>query len=326
VKAKAIRKTKRILNVRLLVVSLVLLGVCCAVGYLWHRHQAGQVAGSLLQRATALEQEEKWPEAAGYLSRYLRLEPGDTEARVRLITAVEQSGNTGPRGVRLVSLLYETLGSMPERGDLRLKLAQQLLDLQDYSGAEAEARTLLSSKSEEEQRAARRIIAISLRARARRGGLVSIEQAAEALAAALADDPGDVAIAALTAELYRLYPGEAGPDATASEADEIMDRLVETAPDNPDALIARYKYRQRFGIENAKADLDAALALDADHVEALLLSADAELIAGGKDSHQGVKEKLLKVVQLEPQDPRGYIALARDCIRSRTIAIGQSSR
>ena len=305
------RKTQRILNVRLLVISLVAMAACCAVGYLWHDYRASQVAGTLLQRATSLEQDEKWGEAAGYLSRYLQLEPSDTDVRVRLISAVERSADTAARRYRLVTLLYESVGSFPKRTDLRLKLAQQLLDMRDFSSAEVEARKLLSSKQEEDQRAARRVIALSLRARARRGGLVGLEQAAKALAAALADNPGDVTVSSLTADLYREYPSEAGPGITASKADQIMDRLVQQDPKNPEARIARYKYRRHYGIENARSDLDAALAQDANQVEALLLAAGEELAAGGETGRSAAEQKLLKVIKLQPQDPRGHIALAK---------------
>jgi len=321
IKARETKKTRRIVNIRLLVISLLVVVGCGLLGFLWHRHQASQVAGTLLQRATTLEQQEKWPEAASYLGRYLQLEPTDAEVRVRLIAAVEKSAVTGPGRYRLVSLLYQTLGALPERDDLRLKLAQQLLDLQDFAGAETQAKKLLDSKDDETRRAARRIEALSLSAQARPGGLVSIAAAASALEASLQDDPGDVAVASLTANVYREHPRDVGPQATPAKADEIMNRLVEADPNNADARVARYRYRLRHDPAHAQADLDAALALDGEHVQALLLSTDAILAVGDKSRFAAAKENSRKVMKLRPQDPRGYLGLA-----SLYIAEGDAQR
>jgi tetratricopeptide (TPR) repeat protein len=305
------RSTRRIVNFPLLMTTVVALGVLGSIALALHRYQSGKTAATFLQRATALEAEEKWPAAAGYLGRYLQLEPADVDARLRLISAVEKSATSGPGRYRLVSLLYQTLGALPERNDLRLKLAQQLLDLHDFVGAESEARKLLDSSDKTQQQVARRIIAIALRVQARDDGIVSLKQAADALADALSNDPGDVELASLTAELYRQNADEVGPLATPKHADEIMDRLVAVNPQNVEALVARYKYRQMYDLANGQADLDAALAIDADHAEALLLAAVADSSSGDVARRQSAESRLRKVIELEPQDPRGYIGLAQ---------------
>ncbi len=158
---KVRRKVRRIVNVRLLIASALVVLVGGVAGYFWHRHQSNQVAGSLLERATSLEQEEKWPEAVEYLARYLQVAPADTDARLRLIEAVEKSDPPGSANYRLVSLLYQSLGTLPERDDLRLKLAQLLLDRQDFAGAKMQSELLSQSKNGATQIAARRILALS---------------------------------------------------------------------------------------------------------------------------------------------------------------------
>src|SRR5688572_18403113 len=130
-KPPAAPKTKRIVNIPLLAVSLAVIVVGGGLAGLWHRYQSNQVADTFMQRATALEEAGKWPEAANYFARYLQLEPADTDARLRLLAAVEKSDASGPGRYRLVTLLYQTLGELPERDDLRLKLAEQLLSLHD---------------------------------------------------------------------------------------------------------------------------------------------------------------------------------------------------
>ncbi len=70
--AKLATKTKRVVNLRLLVISATVLLVSVILGYFWHSRQANRVADALLQRAKTLEQEEKWADAASYLTRYLQ--------------------------------------------------------------------------------------------------------------------------------------------------------------------------------------------------------------------------------------------------------------
>ena len=57
---------------------------------------------------------------------------------------------------------------MPQRHDLRIKLANHLLENGDFDNAEAEAAQVIREKAEaSSQKAARRTIALSLNARAR---------------------------------------------------------------------------------------------------------------------------------------------------------------
>ena len=76
---QTVRRTRRIVNVRLLVISAIAAGVFALGCYAWYRHQASQVAVTLLQRATTLEKEGKSSDAVGYLGRYLQLEPSDSD-------------------------------------------------------------------------------------------------------------------------------------------------------------------------------------------------------------------------------------------------------
>src|SRR5688500_4745265 len=111
---------KRIVNVRLLTTSAVVVVTAGLGGWFWYGYQANSVAGVLDQRAASLEKQGHWRDAAGYLSRYLQLKPDDHGARLRLIQAAEQSAETWPQRRQLIGLLYQTLGRLPHRDDLRL--------------------------------------------------------------------------------------------------------------------------------------------------------------------------------------------------------------
>jgi tetratricopeptide (TPR) repeat protein len=307
------------------------------VGYFWHAHRLKGLALAFEERAASLESEEQWRDAASYLRRYLRLNPADLDARVRLVQATEHIATTPRQKGQLIGLLYQTLGRLPDRNDLQLKLATHLWDIRDIR-AEAEAQKLLDSPTATvaEKRAAERIRVLSRQTRARRGGLVTITQAAGELAAALAESPADVRLAVAMARAYREYPQDVGtildglrlscglvygaatislapvqPLDAVSSVDTIMDRLVDGDPTNPEALIARYAYqRASRTAENARVDLESVLAEDPNHVEALLLLANEELSLGGAQNLAAAEEKLRKVIELEPLDPRGHRGLA----------------
>ena len=239
-------RTKRVLNVRLLLISVGIAVALGVFGHLWYRHEITQEATVFLQRAAQLEKDEQWFDAAGYLRRYVRTNPDDLETRVRLVEVVGHLAGT-PAGARSYeALLYETLGLLPDRSDLRIKLAEKLLQTGQFVEAEAEASKVVATGQDADKPAARRVIAVSLRARASSDGLVTWKAAADALRDALADDPGDVTIATLTAELYREHPQESG--GTATEADEIVNKMVSANPGNAEASLARYGYRKRLSV------------------------------------------------------------------------------
>ena len=81
---------KRVLNGRLLLITVALMGSICTLGYLWYCHQNRQIAEVLKARATALEG-ERWSEAAFYYRRHLQLAPDDVDVRIKLINVLEQS-------------------------------------------------------------------------------------------------------------------------------------------------------------------------------------------------------------------------------------------
>jgi predicted Zn-dependent protease len=311
------QRGKRVLNVRLLVLTLLLVATIGGLGTWWYLRSSRQLATALLARATALEQNKQWTEAVSYLRRYLQFKPDDLDVRVRIIEAVERSSATLAQRRNLIRLLSETTGLLPHRTDLRIKLAQNMFDIGWFSQAADEAQKLLSKHqtlpvalTAEQFAALSRIKAISLAYQTRRGGLVSVATAANSLREALKANPRDSQVAFLLADLYRTNPQDAGVDEAAVEADRIMDQLIAADPDNSQALLARYQYRRRYGIADARHDLDYLLEKKPDDVEALLLAAREDFSSREPHSNASAKEKLLKAISLAPKDARGPITLA----------------
>lgn len=303
-------KRRRVVNGRLLAITLAVIAIVAPTSYLWYKYQLGKTADSLLARAGQHEELRDWSQAASYYQRYLLLEPDDTKTLVRMVDAYAAGQPTPRRIRRLTSLLYRVLGRVPDRHDLRLMLAENLLKLGDHAGAEQQAKMLLGN-SLPEGPTARKIVALSLYSRARVGGPISIEAAVQALVAAVEELPGDVQLATVAASVVRQHPTVFEPDQAtpASYSDRIMDELVSANPKNVDARLARYRYRVANNLANAVDDLQFALEVAPENVEALLLSAES---AFSTDHQVELAQALLRrAIVAAPHDARAYLALAR---------------
>src|SRR4051794_32863212 len=84
-------RTKRIVNVRLLIETLFVGFIATLLSFVWYSYRTKHVAKIFEERAASLEKDGKWREAAAYLDRYLQLEPDDLDTRVRLVQAAEHS-------------------------------------------------------------------------------------------------------------------------------------------------------------------------------------------------------------------------------------------
>ena len=315
----------RIVNVRLLVTTVVVIGISVPMFLFWYRYQVNQTAHAFLNRAAQLEENAQWKEAAANLARYLQFHPDNVEQRLRLVTDLSRVEPQTPRSRRRLTVaLYEVLGLAPDRHDMRLLLADNLLQLRQFTAAQELAEDVRNeSNNADEQRSARRIIAMAMHAQTGPGGRVRIEDALSELARAAFELPGDIELVSLVASVCRENPGipasvfqeipgidtNVEQDA-ATVADQVMDRLVDVRQ-NADALMARYQYRVKHGLAGADRDLQNALAIAPNHVDGLLAAAATELNAGPQGDPLKAEELLRRVIEIEPRDSRGYTALAR---------------
>lgn len=335
---RRVQKVRR-LNVPLLAGSFAVVFVLSLLGFFWHRHQTAKMHAVLKDRAGVLEGDEKWAQAADYWQRYLWLKPDDFSARMKLVEARERLAATPTQRYYLSLLLHDTQGRLPEgddenevKLDLNIRIAKNFLEMGDYAGAYAKAFDLLDLDSREPQPPAgqagadlRRILAISGAVLARPGVIVEdamarasadqrmldVRYAANDLAVALAESPGDVKLAEIGANFYRVraeqIPG--GVEAAVMRADRLIDKLVEAQPNDPDALATRFAYRSRYPAGNAKppvGDLDAALEVNPNHYIALIYKANS--IASTEPD--AARELLTKAIKQEAKDVRAYLLLA----------------
>jgi predicted Zn-dependent protease len=266
--------------------------------YVLHAWQVGRTAHALFARASSLRQKEEWFKAAEFLDRYLRLKPQDDAARHELALTYARAVRNPLDRERAISLHYRALATGRQEGadDLRRSLGQLLLANGRFVEAEKEARTLLAQHANDP--AAARLLALALLGQLADGSLAGAKtekigfappgqpprglvqtvewardvnpadlQLAVSLAVLLRDNP-----AVVTAE----YPGMTDVS-RAEKADRSLDRAVTENPDKPEARLARYQYRRKYGLPGAEEDLQQALALAPHDVDVLLAAGERAL-------------------------------------------------
>jgi predicted Zn-dependent protease len=306
------RRQRYAINWRLFAISLGIIGVVLPATYLWYAHQLRRVSTALLARAESLKEAQDWTQATSYYQRYLLLAPEDTQALVHMLDAVAKQPPSSERHRQLTNLLFRTIGQVPERHDLRKMLAENLLQSGAFEDAEKEAKWLLKNAPEQGP-AARKILALSLAARSRFDGAISATEVVDSLRSAAAEAPSDILLVETAANALREHPTsiEPGDNTAATIADQMMDQLVSSNPNDPNARLARYRYRVKYKLADADRDLKKALELDPTHVEALILSTRS--LAADKPTAERNAEAeavLRRVITLAPTDARGYILLA----------------
>src|SRR5262245_20880528 len=139
---------RRSLDWKVLLITVVVVGVLSGALCGLHAWQVGRTASGLLVLATAQEKSEEWEKASQYLDRYLRLRIDDEQARIHLAETYGRyakrmrdkldSGEEGAPSIprlqqiesRAVTLYYRAVSVVkPEREmELRRTLADMLIN------------------------------------------------------------------------------------------------------------------------------------------------------------------------------------------------------
>lgn len=284
--AKQSRSTKRTLNIKVLIVSLVVCVVLASTAYGVHKLQMQRTVASLLERATALEKEENWKKAAGYLHRYTRLRPDDAAAKTRLARTYDKMAASQQEKARSIDLYYEALGVAPEaeRTALRQRLAELLLEAGRISEAKAEAAELL--EADENDTVAHRVWATAIYSEYKAGEVRADEfqdpTLGEMVRRASDLNPENVPLAMTLARIYRrerdLFPEDSAIATSEVErntrADEVVRDLVAAMPDDADARLAVYYYREEFDLGGSQQALRDALEVAPNNIDVRLAAAN----------------------------------------------------
>lgn len=304
-------------NVRLLMGTVVAVLLATVLGYAWYQYRQAQATEAILARAQKLDKEEKWAEAAAYYQRYLLADPDNTEVLVQLIGVLNRGEPTPRKLHQLNDLLYRTLGRLPEREDLRLLLAENLLKTGSWTEAEAEAAKIADVSSEVTLKA-RKVIAVSKLRQVSIDNTNSANETLQELIEVAEELPADYELAFTTANAIRDQLKDPAaeyrdPQEIADRhklADRLVDASVAANPNDIKARLGRYRYRISNSLPGIEDDLAAALEIDPDNTDALLISAVSKI--SGQSTAEDLNtanSELRRVIETTPEDSRAYLAL-----------------
>ena len=299
--------TRRVLNVRLVVASLLGLAVVVPSIYLWHQRQMRNVAQAMLAEAESHEQSGDYPRAARYLYRCLQLEEDDAkraELLVRLARNYDRASGTAGEKASVVNWYYRAIAASPQDVSLKERLAELFLETQQYVLAEEQAESLL--RDAPTHGAAARIRALARYGHLRRGRPMPAERVLRELQDVNRREPGNVEVADALAWLYHESGSGAGGGDAAAQAESVMETLVRNAPDNYRAFLSRHEYQQQRGAGNDREDLRRALQLAPEQPRVLLASAEQARRDG---RYAEALEQFRRLVQQEPTELRGHLGL-----------------
>src|SRR5262249_10824007 len=140
-------------------------------------------------------------------------------------------------------------------------------------------------------------------------GRVSIAEVIDQYQVELKQHPADIQLSTGLADLlrkkYDVLPARLR-DSAILTADSVINRMVEGHDQDPEAYLARYRYRLAYKIDGAEEDLAQAHKLAPDNVEVLLAAAQAAA-ASDREAARTYGTQLLSTA---PEDRRTYLTMA----------------
>ncbi|MFC1757884.1 tetratricopeptide repeat protein, partial [Planctomycetota bacterium] len=317
--------SRRELNWKLLLGTLVVLATVFVAGWLWHQRQLRSLREAFLERAHAAETEGRHSVAANYLFQYLRLTKDGTEKSEMLerIAKTRAKGATTLKGkFSAIEWYYRAVGAAPNRTDLHASLSRLLLETGQFSLAAEQAEAGLAVDANDQNcQKARALARFGL---FRQGTSIPLEQLTREFVELNNAKPHDVEVATTLARIYRAHNPvqEETPGETANQIIDTMVRSAEainSTPSNDASLpeleakrhepfLARYLYRTEYEIPGAADDITAAVDISPTEPIVLLTGAEAATKAGNVERALELYQSLAKV---DPENSRAHLGIGQ---------------
>lgn len=263
-----------------------------------HQYQANRIAAAMLETAGRAEEQGDWRRASEHLYRYSLLEHG-RDVTLRRARNLERAADSVEETRQVVLLYQQAVRRSPEDVSLHRRYAELLLDTGHLAAARARAEIILALHPGDPT--GLRVKALAMAGQFGAGESLTLDQVVETLKQAQQADPTHVLLATTTAEFLRRQA--VSDDGLLREADAVIDHLVRRASPRGEAYLARFHYRVRYGLPEAEADLQRALAAAPENVEVLLAAAGWAV----KHAHLSDAETFFRrAIRAAPEDQHGY--------------------
>lgn len=291
---------------RFLSISVLLAAV--VAGSLWglHRWQLQRLATVLFDRANQLRDAGDCQQAAHTYHRFLQINPEHAEAHRELALCFDATVVSPTQHARAIDLYYRALGFNQDDLQLRTKLAERLLAQQRLTLAAEQAALVLAERPEDGD-------ALRIQAFAQHALRVAARQplnatAREQLQKAAYANSQHAGMAMMAATALR----DAGrTSAEFAAADRLLDNLVQAAPYDAKAWLARYRYRRHFRLPDTNDDLARARELAPNDRDTIAAAAED---AFEKKDYQSALTLANQLIEVTPHSPFGYRLVGDICL------------
>jgi tetratricopeptide (TPR) repeat protein len=288
------------INFRFLAWLLITAIACGGAVHGLHVVQLGREASFLLEQARRAKQEKQFRLAVTRFDQYTDLVPDDYEALAEYGMLLADLGKPG----WACEALEAVLRSLPERDDIRRRLVQVDIQLGRYNDAQAHLKQYLLVASPEDSE----LLCLLGTCQAAAAEYVA---AAASLREAIKQNSRELHAYARLADVLRRNLDRPG------EADQCMEKLVESNPGSATAHLLRGKYLHATAASAkapkeveaaARAETGEALELAPDNLDALLLAAQLALQEG---RYEAARTHAKRAIQLAPKLVPGYAVLSQ---------------
>ncbi len=285
---------QRRVNFRLLLWTIGCVTVLAVGVNVLHAYQLRRNAHVVLERGDQALAKQEFAQALYYLGQYLALAPHDLDALEKFCLTLDKTARDPAEKVRVVLRLEDLLMRDAQRHEARARLVQNLMDLGRYQDAVVHLRQLLALRPDES--ALHHLVG---RCQSASGASAA---AAKSLQRALELDPTRIASYLLRADVLQRRLAQD------DEAAQMIDKMVQANPQNPDAYLARSRFvRQRGQVAEAAKDLQQALDLAPDDSGVLLAAA---IWADDQARTDDARKHLRRGLELHPKNAAFVKALA----------------
>jgi hypothetical protein len=292
------------LNWRLFVLTLVGFGVSAPLVFFLQKAQMGRVSQAIVERSKGFEAAEKWLESAQSIERFLLLEPGNAEQKVRLAEVLDKSLDNSESQIasgltnRIISTQASALGvceSDPSFKDretqIRKRMMERLFQVGRFEDAMDQTAKLAGPAIDGYLMKWLALSKFSMALENRNHSFTdstqisipdwlysaSTLQVPDLLLKSIIDNPGDIELSTAIAQLCLGNPEllaksqleNSTPQELRDRAISVMDKMLASNREDLNAWLAHYAIASRIDPVRAESDIRQALSMEADNAEVL---------------------------------------------------------